>query len=85
MIKCLIVDNEPLSRDVLRSFINDHPELELVGESKDAFDAMSVLSNKSIDLLLLDINMPKLSGVNFYKSLNQKPLVILLLHILNLP
>ena len=76
MIKCLIVDDEPLSRDVIRSFVNDHPELDLVGEAKDALEAMSFLSEQAVDLLLLDINMPKLSGVNFYKSLSQKPLVI---------
>jgi len=76
MISCLIVDDEPLSRDVLRAFVNDHPELELAGEAKDALDAMSLLNTKSVDLLLLDINMPKLSGINFYKTLNQKPLVV---------
>lgn len=76
MIKCLIIDDEPLSRNVLRTFTEDHPDLELVAECKDAFEAMEVLSKKSVDLLFLDINMPKLSGVNFYKSLNHKPEVI---------
>jgi len=76
MIKCLIIDDEPLSRNVLRTFTQDHPDLELVTECKDAFEAMEVLSKESVDLLFLDINMPKLSGVNFYKSLNHKPEVI---------
>ncbi len=76
MIKCLIIDDEPLSRDVLRRFVNDHPELSLVGECKDAIETLGVLSSEEVDLLLLDINMPKLSGVNFYKSLQQKPEVI---------
>lgn len=76
MIRCLIVDDEPLSRQVLNGFIADHPDLELAGECKDALEAMSFLEKHEIDLLFLDINMPKLSGVNFYKSLQQKPEVI---------
>ncbi|MBO3698219.1 LytTR family DNA-binding domain-containing protein [Roseivirga sp. E12] len=76
MIRCLIIDDEPLSRNVLKTFTNDHPDLTLVGECKDAFAAMEILANETVDLLFLDINMPKLSGINFYKSLNQKPEVI---------
>lgn len=76
MIRCLIVDDEPLSRQVLNGFVADHPDLELTGECKDALEAMSFLEKHEIDLLFLDINMPKLSGVNFYKSLQQKPEVI---------
>ena len=73
MIKCLIVDDEPLSRQVLKGFVSDHPDLELAGECKDALEAMSLLEKHEVDLLFLDINMPKLSGVNFYKSLQKKP------------
>lgn len=73
---CLIVDDEPLSRDVLRNYVEDHPDLSLVGECKDAFEAMASLEAQRVDLIFLDINMPKLSGINFYKSLNQKPMVI---------
>lgn len=76
MIKCALIDDEPLSRDILRQFITDHPDLELVAEYKDALEAMSGLENKPLDLLFLDINMPKLSGINFYKSLVHKPLVV---------
>lgn len=76
MIRCLIVDDEPLSRQVLNGFVADHPDLELAGECKDALEAMSFLEKHDVDLLFLDINMPKLSGVNFYKSLQQKPEVI---------
>lgn len=76
MIRCLIVDDEPLSRQVLNGFVADHPDLEIAGECKDALEAMSFLEKHEIDLLFLDINMPKLSGVNFYKSLQQKPEVI---------
>ncbi len=75
-IQCIIVDDEPLSRDVLTNYIQDHPDLELKATCKDAFEAMKVMEREMIDLLFLDINMPKLSGINFYKSLNEKPQVI---------
>ena len=75
-MNCLIIDDEPLSRDVIRNYVQDHPDLHLQGECKDAFEAMATLEKSKIDLIFLDINMPKLSGINFYKSLNQKPLVI---------
>ncbi|MCE7993404.1 MAG: response regulator transcription factor [Roseivirga sp.] len=75
-INCLIIDDEPLSRDVLRKYVEDHPDLSLLAECKDAFEAMTRLEESTIDLIFLDINMPKLSGINFYKSLNQKPMVV---------
>ncbi|GAB5526836.1 MAG: LytTR family DNA-binding domain-containing protein [Roseivirga sp.] len=75
-INCLIIDDEPLSRDVLINYVQDHPDLNLQGECKDAFEAMTALERAAVDLIFLDINMPKLSGINFYKSLNQKPMVV---------
>lgn len=76
MIRCAIIDDEPLSRDVLRQFVSDHPDLILAGEYKDALGFIAAVEANPVDLLLLDINMPKLSGINFYKSLANKPLVI---------
>lgn len=76
MIKCALIDDEPLSRDVLRQFVNDHPDLVLNGEYKDALAAMTGLEHEPVDLIFLDINMPKLSGINFYKAFANKPMVI---------
>ena len=76
MIKCALIDDEPLSRDVLRQFVSDHPDLELNGEYKDSLEAMYGLEQNAVELIFLDINMPKLSGINFYKSLANKPMVI---------
>ncbi|MEB2776864.1 LytTR family DNA-binding domain-containing protein [Algoriphagus sp. D3-2-R+10] len=76
MIRCAIIDDEPLSRDVLRQFISDHPDLVLEGEYKDALEAMAGIEANRVDLLFLDINLPKLSGINFYKTLVNRPLVI---------
>ncbi len=76
MIKCLIIDDEPLAREVLESYVEDLPSLELVASCTDAVEALDRLNQEPIDLLFLDINMPKLSGINFYKSLSVKPKVI---------
>ncbi len=75
-IRCMIVDDEPLSRDILTTYIDDHPDLDLTSTCKDAFEAMTSLESAQIDLIFLDINMPKLSGINFFKSLSQRPNVI---------
>lgn len=76
MIKCIIVDDEPLAREVLEAYVADLPYLELITSCKSAIEAMEVISKESIDLIFLDINMPRLSGINFYKSLVNKPKVI---------
>jgi DNA-binding LytR/AlgR family response regulator len=70
------VDYEPASRDILEKFISDCPSLDLVCPCKNAFEAMKVLNEEDIQLIFLDINMPKLSGLNFYKSLQNPPFVI---------
>lgn len=76
MIRCLIVDDEPPAREVLESYIADLPKLQLVATCNNAVEALEWLDRESIDLIFLDINMPKLSGINFYKSLSTKPKVI---------
>jgi DNA-binding LytR/AlgR family response regulator len=76
MIRCAIIDDEPLSRDVLRQFILDHPDLIFAGEYRDGLEAIHGIESNPVDLILLDINLPKLSGINFYKTLSIKPLVI---------
>ncbi len=75
-LQCLIVDDEPLSLDVLEMYIRDTPGLELAGRCLDAFDAMRMLKSQQVDLMFLDINMPKLSGINMLKSLDKHPEVI---------
>ncbi|WP_372647692.1 LytR/AlgR family response regulator transcription factor [Draconibacterium sp.] len=76
-LNCIIVDDEPLSQDVVRDFVEACPELELEGVCNDALEAGQLLKEKHIDLLFLDINMPKLSGIGFVKSLKEPPLFIL--------
>jgi DNA-binding LytR/AlgR family response regulator len=76
-INCIIIDDEPSSQVVLKAFIADVNFLELVGICNNAIEAAEVLNkNNTISLLFLDINMPKISGLNFYKSLQNPPDVI---------
>ena len=75
-IKCLIVDDEPMARDILRRYIEKVPILQLAGECGNAIDAMVFLHNSPVDLIFLDIKMPHLSGTEFVKSLRNIPKVI---------
>lgn len=77
MIRCLIIDDEPAARDILRTYISDTEELQLAGECKNALVARKLLKVAEIDLLFLDINMPRLSGIDFLKTLDHPPKVIL--------
>ncbi len=72
----MIVDDEPLSRDVLRKFIKEVKDLELVAECQDAFEATHQLGQKQVDILFLDINMPGLTGISLARSLTSPPLLI---------
>ena len=76
MINCIVVDDEPLSRRVIQKYLKDLPSLNLVVSCNHAFEAMEVLQKNQIDLIFLDINMPKLSGINFAKTLSDPPLII---------
>lgn len=76
VVKCIIVDDEPLALETLESYISDFPGLELVAKCRDAFEALTVLKEESIDLIFLDIHMPKLSGISFLKTLETPPLII---------
>jgi two-component system, LytTR family, response regulator len=75
--RCLLVDDEPLARDVLRRYIEMLPTLQCCGESGNAIEAMSFLQQHSVDLLFLDINMPQLKGIDLLKILSNPPKVIL--------
>ena len=75
-IRCLIVDDEPLALDVLNAYINRIEGLELVGRCENALQAFSLMQEQSIDLLFLDIQMPKLDGIEFLKTLQQRPKII---------
>ena len=75
-ITCIIIDDEPSSQNVLENFIGKIDYLKLKEVCNNALEALEYLKSNSVDLLFLDINMPHLSGVSFYKSLNNPPKVI---------
>lgn len=75
-IRTLIADDEPLARALLEGYLEKLPQCVLAGSCKNALEAFAVLSTQSIDLLLLDINMPEITGIDFLKTLKAPPLVI---------
>lgn len=76
-IKCLIVDDEPLAINVIKEYLLQVPQLELVTTCSDAIQAFQALNEYQIDLLFLDIEMPRLNGIDFIKSLANPPAIIL--------
>lgn len=75
-IKCIIVDDEPVAREIINSFVVKVNDLELVKVCKNASEAMTVLNKESIDLLFLDINMPEISGLSLAKSVRNTTKII---------
>lgn len=76
MLKCLIIDDEPLAIQLLEDFVAKTPYLQLMGRFEEPLQALSLLESEQIDLLFLDIKMPDISGIDFYRSLQHKPEVI---------
>ena len=77
MIKCIIIDDEVLARRLLKDYIGKIPELELVAQFENPLQAKTVIAEQKIDLMFLDIQMPEITGIEFLKSLKEKPLTIL--------
>lgn len=75
-ISCVIVDDEPVARAILTSFVAKIPNLELVKSCKNAMEAFEVANQQKIDIFFLDINMPDISGLSLAKSINQKAKII---------
>lgn len=75
-INCVIIDDEPLARKGLKEYITDVDFLNLVGEFDSPLKATELLSSGNVHLLFLDIQMPKITGLDFFKSLQQPPPVI---------
>ena len=76
MINCLLIDDEPLALNLLEDYISKVSYLHLAGKFDEPLKALSYLQSEKIDLLFLDVKMPDISGVDFFKSLPYKPEVI---------
>jgi two-component system LytT family response regulator len=75
-ISCVIVDDEPVARAILTSFVAKIPNLELVKSCKNAMEAFDVANKQSIDIFFLDINMPDISGLSLAKSISKNSKII---------
>ena len=73
--KCLIVDDEPLAIEVIENHISQLENLEVAATCRNAVKAFEILEREKIDLLFLDIQMPKLTGIDFLKSIKNPPKV----------
>ena len=76
MLNTIIVDDEPLARDILETYIEQIPELNLIAKCSNALEANNELQSNKIDLMFLDIQMPQITGTDFLKSLNNPPMVV---------
>lgn len=76
-MNCIVVDDEPIALEGIASYVDKTPFLNLIGKAKNAFEALELLENQSVDLMFLDINMPRLSGIDLIKTLEKPPMVIL--------
>jgi DNA-binding LytR/AlgR family response regulator len=75
-IRCIIIDDEPLARKGLKEYISDVDFLQLEGEFNEPLKAMKLITEGQVQLIFLDIQMPKISGLDFFRSLKQAPPVI---------
>src|SRR5215213_1890589 len=75
-IRCLVIDDEPPAREIIRRYIAEVPMLQLAGECGNAVQAIQFLQSKPVDLLFLDIRMPQLNGTELLKVIRNPPPVI---------
>ena len=76
-LTCIIVDDEPVARKVLLEFIEEIEYLEFIGQAENTLRAMTLLQNNAVDIVFMDINMPKINGVDFLKNSNLQSQVIM--------
>jgi two-component system LytT family response regulator len=76
MIKALIIDDEDFAREVIKEYLEDHVEIEILGEFPDGFTGLKAINELHPDLVFLDVQMPKLSGFEILEVLDEKPMII---------
>jgi DNA-binding LytR/AlgR family response regulator len=76
-IKCLIIDDEPLAQNVIENYLKNFTDIELIAKCENALSALAWIKKQKIDLIFLDISMPFISGIDFIKTLQNPPKIIL--------
>lgn len=76
MIKTILIDDEPLSREIIKSYVKSFPQLEVVQECNDGFEGVKAIAQFQPDLIFLDIQMPKINGFEMLELIDQPPAVI---------
>ncbi|MCG6187068.1 LytR/AlgR family response regulator transcription factor [Maribellus maritimus] len=75
-INCIIVDDEPVAREILETHLSKIDRINVLGSCKNALEAFGIISSQNVDLIFLDINMPEISGLSFAKSINKNIKVV---------
>jgi len=76
-VRCIIIDDEPVARKIIREFVEKIPFLTSCGQFEDAINANAFLKQNQVDLIFVDIEMPEISGLEFVKSLRVKPMIVI--------
>ncbi|MEC3907176.1 response regulator transcription factor [Tamlana sp. 2201CG12-4] len=76
-IKCLIIDDEPLAINIIKNYLEQIEDFEVINSFNNAIDGLIFLKNNTVDVIFLDIHMPVLDGINFIKSIEEPPLFII--------
>jgi len=75
-LRCIVVDDEPLAMDIMESHINKNPNIELIGKCSSALEAAQLLKHETPDLLLLDVQMPEITGMEFAKTIDTSQILV---------
>jgi DNA-binding LytR/AlgR family response regulator len=76
-IKCIIIDDEPLGAEVIEAHLKEFPNMELKESFTNPLEALSIIESGEIDVVFIDINMPKMNGLDFIRSIEQSPYFII--------
>jgi len=75
-LKCLVIDDEPLARRVIQKYADNLPFLEIIAHCDNPLEAIEIIHQQQVDIIFLDIQMPKLTGIDFLKTIKKLPPVI---------